>query len=156
MFTAVNGTGTFDIAKFVNDQPDLILTNGMAFKYAPAIGQVVKLQLNPNAEVFKVKPGEPTRWYIVNGGPNDVVSFHFIGGIMNVTDGSADGNYGNTLLNEETYLIGPGQASVIDSVFPEAGLYVGVGHAMNHVLKGGAFAVLAADNSTATDHPCTS
>ena len=62
MFTAVNGTGTFDIAKFVNDQPDLILTNGMAFKYAPAIGQVVKLQLNPNAEVFKVKPGEPTRW----------------------------------------------------------------------------------------------
>ena len=153
LFTAVNGTGTFDIAKFVNDQPDLILTNGMAFKYAPAIGQVVKLQLNPNAEVFKVKPGEPTRWYIVNGGPNDVVSFHFIGGIMNVTDGSADGNYGNTLLNEETYLVGPGQASVIDSVFPEAGLYVGVGHAMNHVLKGGAFAVLAADNSTATDHP---
>jgi nitrite reductase (NO-forming) len=72
---------------------------------------------------------------------------------MNVTDGSADGNYGNTLSNEETYLIGPGQASVIDSVFPEAGLYVGVGHAMNHVLKGGAFAVLAADNSTATDHP---
>jgi nitrite reductase (NO-forming) len=153
LFTAVNTTGTFDIAKFVNDQPDLILTNGMAFKYAPAIGQVVKLQLNPNAEVFKVKPGELTRWYIVNGGPNDVVSFHFIGGIMNVTDGSVDGNYGNTLPNEETYLIGPGQASVIDSVFPEAGLYVGVGHAMNHVLKGGAFAVLAVDNSTATDHP---
>src|SRR5919197_2261592 len=153
LFTAVNGTGTFDIAKFVNDQPDLILTNGMAFKYAPAIGQIVKLELNPNATVFKVKPGEPTRWYIVNGGPNDVVSFHFIGGIMNVTDGSADGNYGNTLLNEETYLVGPGQASVIDSVFPEAGLYVGVGHGMNHVLKGGAFAVLAVDNSTATDHP---
>ena len=153
LFTAVNGTGTFDIAKFVNDQPDLILTNGEAFKYVPAIGQVVKLELNKNATVFKVKPGEPTRWYIVNGGPNDVVSFHFIGGIMNVTDGSIDGNYGNTLPNEETYLIGPGQASVIDSVFPEAGLYVGVGHAMNHVLKGGAFAVLAADNSTATDHP---
>jgi nitrite reductase (NO-forming) len=153
LFQPVSGTGTFNITKFVLDQPDLILTNGMAFKYAPAVGQVVKLELNKNAEVFKVKPGEPTRWYIVNGGPNDVVSFHFIGGIMNVTEGSADGNYGNTLSNEETYLIGPGQASVIDSVFPEAGLYVGVGHAMNHVLKGGAFAVLAADNSTATDHP---
>jgi nitrite reductase (NO-forming) len=153
LFHPVNKTGTFDIAKFASDQPDLILTNGMAFKYAPAIGQVVKLELNKNAEVFKVKPGEPTRWYIVNGGPNDVVSFHFIGGIMNVTEGSVDGNYGTTLTNEETYLIGPGQASVIDSVFPEAGLYVGVGHAMNHVLKGGAFAVLAVDNSTATDHP---
>jgi nitrite reductase (NO-forming) len=153
LFTAVNETGTFDIAKFVNDQPDLILTNGMAFKYAPAIGQVVKLQLNPSAEVFKVKPGELTRWFIFDGGPNDGVAFHFIGGIISVRDGSVDGNYGTIDQNDDTWWIPPGSGSVIESVFPSAGLYVGVGHAMNHVLKGGAFAVLAADNSTATDHP---
>jgi nitrite reductase (NO-forming) len=153
LFQAVNGTGSFDIAKFASDQPDLILTNGMAFKYAPAIGQVVKLELNKNAEVFKVKPGEPTRWYIVNGGPNDWVSFHFIGGIITVRDGSVNGDYGTVDQNDETWSIPPGSASVIESVFPEPGLYVGVGHAMDHVLKGGAFAVLAVDNSTATDHP---
>jgi nitrite reductase (NO-forming) len=153
LFTAVNGTGTFDIAKFINDQPDLILTNGMAFKFAPAIGQVVKLQLNPNAEVFKVKPGELTRWFIFDGGPNDGVAFHFIGGIITVRDSSVDGNYGAIDQNDDTWWIPPGSGSVIESVFPSPGLYVGVGHAMDHVLKGGAFAVLAADNSTATDHP---
>ncbi|MGV8107026.1 MAG: cupredoxin domain-containing protein, partial [Nitrososphaerota archaeon] len=33
------------------------------------------------------------------------------------------------------------------------GLYVGVDHAMADVVKGGAFAVMASENSTATDHP---
>jgi nitrite reductase (NO-forming) len=153
LFTAVNGTGTFDIAKFVNDQADLELTNGMAFRYVPAIGQVVKLQLNPNAEVFKVKPGELTRWYIVNAGPNDFLSFHFIGGMITVRDGSVDGNYGTVDQNDETWTIPPGSASVIESVFPSPGLYVGVTHSLAGVVKGGGFAVLAADNSTATDHP---
>jgi nitrite reductase (NO-forming) len=153
LFKAVNGTGSFDIAKFVADQPDLELTNGMAFKYVPAVGQVVKLQLNPNAEIFKVKPGQLTRWYIVNGGPNDFVSFHFIGGIITVRDGSVGGNFGTVDQNDETWTIPPGSASVIESVFPSPGLYVGVTHSLAGVIKGGAFAVLAVNNSTATDHP---
>ena len=49
--------------------PDLVLTNGMAFKYVPSVGEVSKLELNPNATVFKVKPGELTRWFINNPGP---------------------------------------------------------------------------------------
>jgi len=153
LFQPVNGTGSFNITKFVNDQPDLVLTNGEAFKYAPAVGQVVKLELNKNATVFKVKPGEPTRWYIVNAGPNDFVSFHFIGGIITVRDGSVGGDFGTVDQNDETWTIPPGSASVIESVFPSPGLYVGVTHSLVGVLKGGAFAVLAADNSTATDHP---
>ena len=155
LFQPVNGTGTFDIAKFASDQPDLELTNGMAFKYVPAVGQVVKLELNKNATVFKVKPGELTRWYIVNAGPNDFLSFHFIGGIITVRDGtdSAGSDYGTIDQNDDTWTIPPGSASVIESVFPDPGLYVGVTHSLVGVVKGGAFAVLAADNSTATDHP---
>jgi nitrite reductase (NO-forming) len=153
LFKAVNGTGSFDIAKFASDQSDLELTNGMAFKYVPAIGQVVKLELNKNAEVFKVKPGELTRWYIVNAGPNDFLSFHIIGGIITVRDGSVDGDFGTVDQNDETWTIPPGSASVIESVFPSPGLYVGVTHSLVGVVKGGAFAILAADNSTATDHP---
>ena len=127
----------------------------MAHKYVPAIGQVNKLELNKDAELFKVKPGELTRWYIVNAGPNDGVAFHFIGGILDVRDGTNTANnaLGTQDRNDETWFIPPGSASVIESTFPEAGLYVGVDHAMKDVVKGGAFAVVAMDNSTSSDHP---
>jgi nitrite reductase (NO-forming) len=38
--------------------------------------------LNNNAEVFKVKPGELTRWYIVNSGPRGHLSFNIVGGMI--------------------------------------------------------------------------
>ena len=155
-FVGTNGTaGSFDIGKLVSKNADLVLTNGMAHKYVPAVGQVNKLDLNKDAEIFKVKPGELTRWYIVNPGPNDGVSFHFISGMISVRDGSntANNGYGTQVTNDETWWIPPGSASVIESTFPDPGVYVGVDHAMADVVKGGAFAVLAVDNSTATDHP---
>ncbi|MDQ3837060.1 MAG: plastocyanin/azurin family copper-binding protein [Thermoproteota archaeon] len=129
------------------------MTNGMAHKYVPSVGSYAKIDLNPNAEVFKVKPGEPTRWFIFNGGPNDGVAFHFISGIINVHDGSVQNRYGTQALGEETWWVPPGSGSVLEVTFPDEGIYVGVDHAMNDVLKGGAFAVLATANSTATDHP---
>ena len=141
--------------QFLTKNPDLVLTNGMAHKYVPGVGEVNKLELNKEAEVFQVKPGELTRWYIVNPGPNDGVSFHFISGMISVRDGSntANNGFGTQDMNDETWWIPPGSASVIESTFPDPGLYVGVDHAMADVVKGGAFAVLASENSTATDHP---
>jgi hypothetical protein len=50
-------------------------------------------------------------------------------------------------------VIPPGSASVIEATFPDPGIYVGVDHAMKDVVKGGAFAVLANETSTANDHP---
>ena len=90
--------GTFDLGKFMEGQPDLVLTNGMAHKYVPAIGSVSKLDLNKNAEVFKVKPGELTRWYMFNPGPNDGVSFHFINGQIDVHDGFIKNRYGTQVI----------------------------------------------------------
>jgi len=153
LFTAANGTGTLDLNKFLARNPDLVLTNGMAHKYVPAIGAFSKIDLNPDAQVFQVQPGELTRWYIVNGGPSDDVAFHIISGIISVHDGSVQNRYGTQDLNDETWNIPPGSASVIEAVFPTEGLYVGVDHAMNDVLKGGAFAVLATPDSTPDDHP---
>jgi nitrite reductase (NO-forming) len=154
VFKGTNGkTGSFDIAKFINNQPDLVLTNGMAHKYVPAIGQIVKLQLNKNAEVFKVKPGELTRWFIVNAGPNQFLAFHIIGTMISVRDGSIVNRYGTQDLNDDTWTIPPGSASVIEATFPSPGLYVGLTHALTAVVKGGAFAILATNNATATDHP---
>ena len=155
-FVGTNGTaGSFDIGKFISNNPDLVMTNGMSHKYVPAVGEVNKLELNKDAEIFKVKPGELTRWYIVNPGPNDGVSFHFISGILSVRDGgnTANNGFGTQDINDETWWIPPGSGSVIESTFPQEGVYVGVDHAMSDVVKGGAFAVLAVENSTATDHP---
>jgi nitrite reductase (NO-forming) len=156
LFKGTNGTvGSFDIAKFVNDQPDLILTNGMAHKYVPSIGKVVKLPINSNATIFKVKPGELTRWYIFDGGPNDGVAFHFIGGYQSAKFGFVNGT--QRLLtqdqNDQTNWIPVGAGITVESTFPQPGVYVGVDHNMNHVLKGGAFAVLAVNNATAGDQP---
>ena len=124
LFVGAKGTtGTFDLTKFATDQPDLILTNGMAHKYVPGIGETAKIVLNPNPEIFKVKPGELTRWYILSPGPNEGSSFHFISGQIDVRDGTNPGktDYGTSVLNEETWWIPVGSASVIESVFPEEG-----------------------------------
>jgi nitrite reductase (NO-forming) len=153
LFTAANGTGTLDLNKFLARNSDLVMTNGMAHKYVPSVGAFSKIDLNPDAQVFQVQPGELTRWYIVNGGPSDDVAFHFISGIISVHDGSVQNRYGTQVLNDETWLIPPGSGSVIEAVFPTEGIYVGVDHAMDDVLKGGAFAVLATPDSTPDDHP---
>ena len=155
LFQGANATGSFDITKFATNQPDLVLTNGMAHKYVPAVGQVSKLELNPNATVFNVQPGELTRWYILSAGPNDGVAFHFISGQMDVRDGfnQQANSYGTVSMNDETWWVPAGSASVFETIFPEAGPYVAVDHAMVDVVKGAAFVVVAADNSTATDHP---
>lgn len=155
VFNGTNGTaGSFDVVKLLRDQPDLVLTNGMAHKYVPEIGQVAKIKLN-GPDLFKVKPDELTRWYIVNAGPNDGVSFHFISGMIDVRDGSNTANnaLGTQLRNDETWWIPPGSGSVIESTFPDPGIYVGVDHSMKDVVKGAALAVLANETSTATDHP---
>jgi len=155
VFEKANGTGKFDIGKFLAKQPDLVLTNGMAHKYVPSVGGIAKLDLNKNATVFKVKPGEQTRWYIVNAGPNDFIAFHFIGAQLDVKDGSILNRYGTQDKNDETWTIPPGSASVIEAVFPAAGVYVGVDHELTDVVKGAAFAVVADDNeqSMAKDQP---
>lgn len=153
IFTQSKTIGSFDIAKFLEDQPDLILVNGMAHKYVKAIGAISQLDLNPDAEVFKVRPNELTRWYIVNAGPRGPVSFSFMNGMINVHDGFIRDRLGSQLMNDEAWTVPPGSASVIETIFPEAGVYVGIDHDLGNLVKGGAFAVLAVNNSTDTNHP---
>lgn len=76
--------GSFDLNKFIANKPDLVLTNGMAYKYLPMIGALTTVLINENAQIFKIKPGELTRWYIVNAGPRGHVTFNFAAGMINV------------------------------------------------------------------------
>jgi nitrite reductase (NO-forming) len=154
LFTGSGGvTGSFDIAKFIKNEPDLVLTNGMSFKYLSSLGQISKIELNKEAEVFKVKPGELTRWYIANAGPRGYVAFSFMGGMIDVRDGSISGYYGLQLKNDETWTIPTGSVSVIESIFPSEGLYIGHDQDLGRLTLGGAFAVLSTGNATESDHP---
>ena len=94
LFKPEKGLGYFSFAKFLKDQPDLMLTNGMAFKYLRSIGTDIHspigkpyprapITINKDATPFKVVPNSLTRWYIFNAGPNDGVAFHFIGTYQN-------------------------------------------------------------------------
>lgn len=85
LFKGTNGViGSFDLGKFLEDDPDLMLTNGMAYKYTPWIGTASRFSLNEDAELFQVQPGEITRWYIVNAGPRRSVNFNFAAATIDV------------------------------------------------------------------------
>ncbi|HEU4445074.1 MAG TPA: multicopper oxidase domain-containing protein [Nitrososphaeraceae archaeon] len=145
--------GSFDMSKFIANKPDLILTNGKAYKYIPFIGTQTKMILNNNAEVFKVKPGELTRWYIVNAGPRGHLSFNIVGGML-TTDPNLH-NFNSTSQMSKTYMISipPGSAESIEVIFPEEGVYVGNDHDIGRLLSGAIFAIIADNNSTSSDHP---
>jgi nitrite reductase (NO-forming) len=165
--------GSFDMNKFLANKPDLILTNGMAYKYMPFLGTISKILLNKNAEVFKVTPGELTRWYIVNAGPRGYLSFNFASDMIstihyntntNINPDNADNNSTTSSIISNAHplssiskvyevTIPPGSAEEIEAIFPEQGSYVGNDHDIGRFLQGAGFVVLATDNSASYDHP---
>ena len=147
------GTGSFDMNKFISKRPDLILTNGMAFRYIPWIGTQTKIPLNSNAETFHVKAGELTRWYLFNAGPRDSIAFNFGAGIIKqitYKDNGATGSSGPPISNgmdtnsiDEIVNIPPGSGSLIEVTFPEPGTYFGNDHDVGSILMGAGFVVVA-------------
>jgi hypothetical protein len=140
--------------KFIARNPDLVLTNGMAFRYIPWIGTDAKILLNSNAEVFHVKTGELTRWYLFNAGPRNSIAFNFGSGLLKgaIIDngdgviGSAplpNGQEDNKQRYDEIVNIPPGSGTVIEATFPEPGTYFGNDHDVGSILYGAGFVVIA-------------
>ncbi len=162
-------TGSFDIEKFIARKPDVILTNGMAFRYIAWIGTEAKILLNPDAEAFHVRAGELTRWYIFNAGPRNNVAFNFGAGLVKEAAAAAAINNSNNLTNngsggpassssslstlldrqdsqtyyDEVINIPPGSSTVIEVTFPEPGTYFGNDHDVGSILYGAGFVVIA-------------
>lgn len=134
--------GSFDFEKFMDGKPDLVLTNGMAFRYIPWIGESAKVMLNPDAEAFHATTGELTRWYIFNAGPRNDIAFNFGAGMIPV-DGAEIGNEGGTELPayDEIRNIPPGSGTVVQIAFPEKGTYFGNNHDIGSLLQGAGFVV---------------
>jgi nitrite reductase (NO-forming) len=163
-------TGSFDIQQFIDRKPDLILTNGMAFRYIPGIGAESKIVLNPDAEPFHVRAGELTRWYIFNAGPRNSIAFNFGAGLVkevienngnniNSTSNYVGNNGSNGILAsspssssdiqgiqeyyDEVVNIPPGSGTVVEVTFPEPGTYFGNDHDVGSILYGAGFVVIA-------------
>jgi FtsP/CotA-like multicopper oxidase with cupredoxin domain len=166
-------TGSFDIEKFIAREPDLILTNGMAFRYISWIGTESKIVLNPDAEAFHVRAGELTRWYIFNAGPRNSIAFNFGAGLVkevienngnniNSTSNHVGNNGSNGILAsspssllsssgiqgiqgyyDEVVNIPPGSGTVVEVTFPEPGTYFGNDHDVGSILYGAGFVVIA-------------
>jgi nitrite reductase (NO-forming) len=150
------GPGSFDMEKFIARKPDLILTNGMAFRSIPWIGTEAKIQLNSNAEVFHVRTGELTKWYIFNAGPRNNIAFNFAAAMVkevaNNNDIADSGSSGlGSSLDRQNYRQGydevvnipPGSGTMIEVTFPEPGTYFGNDHDVGSVLYGAGFVVIA-------------
>ncbi len=172
LFKSTNGViGSFDLDKFVEGKPDLILTNGMAYKYIPWIGTIGKYFLNNESELFQVKPNELTRWNIINAGPRKTINFNFAAAMIDVIYPSllnhstskttklynfANSTYeinsvqGYSDLDSPMYLVSipPGSGVIIEAIFPEEGFYFGNDHDLASLLYGSGFVVSAVDNHT--------
>jgi hypothetical protein len=149
-FKGTNNTiGMFDMHKFLNNTPDLILTNGMAFKYFPFMGTIARIPINENAEVFNVQVGELTRWYVINAGPRNEITFNFAGGMIDNTINGINNSFSsNSSAFPSTYeiVVPPGSGKVVETVFPEEGVYVGNDHDIGSFIKGAGFVVYAHKN----------
>jgi hypothetical protein len=148
--------GSFDFNKFIENKPDLILTNGMAYKYIPFFGDQSRIPLNLNAQIFKVKPEELTRWYIINAGPRDYIAFNFAGGLINensINNSTSNFSENHIYSSQKIYeiYIPPGSGDTIEASFPEEGTYFGNDHDLGHMLSGAGFVVQATSNSTTED-----
>jgi hypothetical protein len=150
LFNGTNNTvGTFDMQKFLDNNPDLILTNGMAFKCFPFMGTIARIPLNENAQVFNVQVGELTRWYVINAGPRNEMTFNFSGGMVDkVVNGKNNYFSSNSSALPSIYeiVVSPGSGKIVETVFPEEGLYVKNDHDIGSFIKGAGFVVYAQKN----------
>ncbi len=124
----------------------------MAYKYIPFFGDQSKISLNVNAQIFKVEPGELTRWHVINAGPRGYIAFNFAGGLINENSiSNSSSNFSeNHTSNSKIYEISipPGSGDAIEAIFPEEGTYFGNDHDLGHLLSGAGFVVQATRNST--------
>jgi len=115
-----NGSYAVDSTKLDNATPDYVVFNGYANQYKDA--------------PLMAKAGQRIRLFIVNTGPSEFSAFHVIGAIF--SDAYADGNPANHTVGDQTVMIPPGGAIMVELTIPQPGLYPFVTHSFVSVGKG--------------------
>ncbi|MHA6693170.1 multicopper oxidase domain-containing protein [Homoserinimonas sp. A520] len=124
-----------DAAKVMAKTPDLVVFNGYANQY----------QHDP----LVAKVGERVRLWVLDAGPNLASSFHVIGGQFDTVYSEGDyrlRNGGSTGTGgSQTLGLHPARGGFVELVFPEAGHYPFVTHAMADAERGASGIVRVTD-----------
>jgi nitrite reductase (NO-forming) len=115
-----DGSYSVNETELDNADPDYVVFNGYANQY--------------KATPLTAKAGKPIRLFIVNAGPSLFSAFHVIRAIF--SDAYADGNPANHTVGDQTVMIPPGGAVMVQLTIPQAGLYPFVTHSFVDVGKG--------------------
>lgn len=115
-----DGTYTINPSKLDASDPDYVVFNGYANQY--------------KTSPIVAKAGERIRIFVLNAGPTLFSAFHVIGAIF--SDTYADGNPANHMVGNQTVIVPPGGAMMVELTIPQAGLYPFVTHSFADVGKG--------------------
>jgi nitrite reductase (NO-forming) len=130
--TLAAGLQSLDAGKLSREQPEYVVFNGK-------MGAL----LNDNA--LKAKLGETVRFYVGNGGPNLVSSFHVIGEIFDTVypEGAMGG--APPARNVQTTLIPAGGAAIVEMKVQAPGRFLLVDHSIVRAMEKGALGLLEVD-----------
>jgi nitrite reductase (NO-forming) len=118
-----------DLQKMKSGVPQLVVFNGVAFRY--------------KQEPLPIKTGELVRLFIVDAGPSHFSAFHVIGTILQTV--YVDGNPTNKLVGIQTVSIPPGGGAVVEFQVQQAGTYPFVTHSFGDADNGAMGAFIATD-----------
>jgi nitrite reductase (NO-forming) len=125
------GLQPFDMEKAVDERPAYVVFNG-------AVGSLT------DANALKANVGEKIRFFVGNGGPNLVSSFHVIG---NIFDTVYEGGGTTPIHNIQTTLIPAGGSAIVEFQPKEPGTYSFVDHSIFRAFNKGAMGQLKVDGA---------
>jgi len=124
------GLQPFDMDKAVDERPPYVVFNG-------AVGALT------DSNALTAKVGEKIRFFVGNGGPNLMSSFHVIGNIFDAV--YEDGGSAPNQHNVQTTLVPPGGAAIVEFQPKAPGDYAFVDHAIFRAFNQGAIGILKVD-----------
>jgi nitrite reductase (NO-forming) len=127
--TLAAGLQALDSAKLTAERPEYVVFNG---KMGALLGD----------GTVKANVGERVRFFVGNGGPNLISSFHVIGEIFDTVypEGALGG--GTPAKNVQTTLVPAGGAAVVEMTVQVPGRFLLVDHSIVRAMEKGALGVL--------------
>ncbi|HJR50040.1 MAG TPA: copper-containing nitrite reductase [Gemmatimonadales bacterium] len=127
--TLAPGLQVIDRGKLTREQPEYVVFNG-------------KMGALLDDGAVKANVGETVRFFVGNGGPNLISSFHVIGEIFDTvyTEGAMGG--GTPARNVQTTLIPAGGAAIVEMAVQVPGRFLLVDHSIVRAMEKGALGLL--------------
>ena len=124
------GHQAFSMQKAIDEHPTYVVFNGATNSLT-------------GEQALKAKKGEKVRFFVGNGGPNLVSSFHLIGEIFDSV--YLEGGTGTPANNIQTTIVPAGGSSIVEFIADVPGTFVIVDHSLFRAFNKGALGLLKID-----------